>query len=217
MTEFDPTTFFRCQNCSETFSSIFSLCQKLFRCQNCNSFRQIILNSEDLDIRNVEKQYCKNIVSSFLFPKYGSNIAKDVSYDIWNVFLFQGLNQLVTNELVKAIALSAPKLTYFDIKSCTKVTDDSVCLLATKCTSINYLVLSGINSLTDKVIFCIANQLQFNLKEIYLCGCSKISRTSLRYLTDCCVNRLICQHNCPNYNPNEIYAKNLDTGDFERF
>lgn len=128
-----------------------------------------------------------------------------------------GLNQLVTNDLIKTIALSATKLTFLDIKSCTKVTDDSVCLLATKCPSISYLVLSGINSLTDKVIFCIANHLQFQLKEIYLCGCSKISRTSLRYLTDCCVNRLICHHNCPNYNPNEIYAKNLDTGDFERF
>lgn len=129
----------------------------------------------------------------------------------------KGLTLLVTDELIKSLASCALHLTFLDIKACTQVTDTSICELSTKCLYIECLILAGINSLTDKTIFSIANHLQFSLKEIYLSGCSKISNASLCYLTDCCVNRLKCSHRCPNHNPNEIYAKNLDTGFFEKF
>ena len=126
-----------------------------------------------------------------------------------------GLTQLVNDELVETIARNATRLTWLDVKACTHVTDKSICLIATKCPLLEGLVLAGINSLTDKTIFTIANHLQASLREIYLSGCSKISDAALRYLTDMLANYLFSEHRCPNQNPNQIYAKNLDTGCFE--
>ena len=126
-----------------------------------------------------------------------------------------GLNQLVDENLIKLMASSLCRLETLDIKACTRATDDAVMQLALNC-PLKCLVLSGISSLTDKVIFAIANHLQFSLREIYLSGCSKISNVALRYLSDCCVNRLYMEHKVPNLDPNQLMAKNLDTGDFER-
>jgi hypothetical protein len=126
-----------------------------------------------------------------------------------------GLSEIVDDNLVELLALNTPKLSILDLKACVKLTDRSISLIAIKC-PISCLVLSGINNLTDKIVFVIANNLQFYLKEIYLSGCSKISQVALRYLTDCCVNSLFCDHKVPNLDPNELWAKNLDTGCYER-
>ena len=126
-----------------------------------------------------------------------------------------GLGSLVDDNLINLLASTAKKLTYLDLKACLKITDESICQLATQC-PLEILVLAGINVLTDKVIFTIANHLQFSLREIYLSGCSRISTVALRYLSDCCVNRLFIKHKNPNLDPNHLMAKNLDTGYFER-
>ena len=127
-----------------------------------------------------------------------------------------GLNQLVNDALLKSLALTTTKLEFLDIKGCNNVTDDSICLLAVNCARLRVIDLSGICLLTDKCVFTIANHLQFSLEEIYISGCSRISRVALRYLRDCCINRLYYEHNVPNADPNQLMAKNLDTGDFVR-
>jgi hypothetical protein len=126
-----------------------------------------------------------------------------------------GLNELVDDNFMELLASNASKLTILDLKACTRLTDKSICLVAVKC-PIQCFVLSGINNLTDKIIFVIANHLQFSLKEIYLSGCSKITCVALRYLADCCINHLFCEHRVPNADPNQLMAKNLDTGHFVR-
>ena len=127
-----------------------------------------------------------------------------------------GLNEIIDDDLIEYLAVSASNLRFFDIKGCTKVTDNSICLLSNKCIRIEMLCLAGINSLTDKCIFSIANNLNQSLKEIYLSGCNKITQQSLRYLVDCCVNYLYFEHRVPNQDRNQLMAKNLDTGYFER-
>lgn len=126
-----------------------------------------------------------------------------------------GLTDLIDDSLIEILSTNAPKLTILDLKACTKLTDKSICSIAVKC-PIQCLVLSGINNLTDKIIFAIANHLQFSLKEIYLSGCTRITSVALRYLADCCINHLFCEHRVPNLDPNQLMAKNLDTGHFER-
>jgi hypothetical protein len=127
-----------------------------------------------------------------------------------------GLNQLVDDSLLKSVALTMPRLESLDVKGCKNVTDDSICLLAINCSHLRVIVLAGICLLTDKCIFAIANHLQFSLQEIYLSGCSRISAVAVRYLSDCCVNRLYYEHKVPNADPNQLMAKNLDTGDYVR-
>ena len=126
-----------------------------------------------------------------------------------------GLTELIDDSLIEILAMNAPKLAILDLKACTKLTDKSICLIGVKC-PLQCLVLSGVNNLTDKIIFVIANHLQFTLKEIYLSGCVKITSVALRYLADCCINHLFCEHRVPNLDPNQLMAKNLDTGHFER-
>jgi F-box/leucine-rich repeat protein 2/20 len=126
-----------------------------------------------------------------------------------------GLTELVDDNLIEILALHASKLQVLDLKACTKLTDKSICAVAVKC-PIQSFVLSGINNLTDKIIFAIANHLQFSLKEIYLSGCTKITSVALRYLADCCINHLFCEHRVPNLDPNQLMAKNLDSGNFVR-
>jgi hypothetical protein len=126
-----------------------------------------------------------------------------------------GLTQHVNDTLVTLLANTMINLEYLDIKACSSVHDEPLCLLATKC-PLKCLVLSGITNLTDKIIFTIANHLQTSLREIYLSGCTKISAVSIRYLSDCCNNKLYVEHRVPNLDPNQLMAKNLDTGFFER-
>lgn len=127
-----------------------------------------------------------------------------------------GLNDLVDDNLIELLAQSASNLKYLDIKGCTQVTDRSISQLVTKCTKIKSICLAGINALTDKCIFSIANNLQLSLNEIYLSGCTRISSAALNYLTDCCVNHLYYEHRVPNIDPNQLMARNLNTGFFER-
>lgn len=126
-----------------------------------------------------------------------------------------GLSELLDGNILDLISMNANKLEDLDIKACSKITDESIINLAINC-PLRCLVLSGISSLTDKCIISIANNLQICLQEIYLSGCKNISSVALRYLSDCCVNRLYCEHKVPNLDPNQLMAKNLDTGRYER-
>ncbi|XP_074641683.1 uncharacterized protein LOC141899336 [Tubulanus polymorphus] len=120
----------------------------------------------------------------------------------------------VTEELILMIAENCPKLIDIGLKGCKQVTDKAICLLARNC-PIQKIVISGIHSLTDKCIFALANSCHY-LDSIYVSGCSLVSPVALRYLTDCCIPRVYISHQVPNAAPNQLMAKNLDTGEFCR-
>ncbi|XP_041368563.1 F-box/LRR-repeat protein 2-like [Gigantopelta aegis] len=121
---------------------------------------------------------------------------------------------IVTDQLLHTVACNCPHLHKLSIKGCRQVTDTGVCELA-QCCPLHSLNMSGIGTLTDKCIFTLANSKPY-LEEIYLNGCAHISPVAVAYLTDCCVNRLYVQHRTPNAVPNQLMAKNLDTGEFCR-
>ncbi|KAK7110296.1 F-box/LRR-repeat protein 2-like [Littorina saxatilis] len=119
-----------------------------------------------------------------------------------------------TDDLLFQLADNCPKLTHLGIKGCRQITDRAVCELVRQC-PIKSLVLSGIHGLTDKCIFALANS-RPELEEIYLNGCAQITPAAVRYLCDCCITRLFANHAIPNAVPNQLMAKNLDTGEFCR-
>ncbi|XP_048746707.1 F-box/LRR-repeat protein 2-like [Ostrea edulis] len=121
----------------------------------------------------------------------------------------------VDDQLMCLLAHNTPKLQRLGIKGCSKVTDKGFCTLSGHCQDLSTLVLSGLNNITDKSIFCIANNCPY-MEEIYLNGCKQISTTTLQYLMDCCVSSLYIQHVTPNVAPEQLMAKNLDTGEFCR-
>jgi hypothetical protein len=151
---------------------------------------------------------CRNI-SPILLTQIGLNCINLIKLDL------SGLAQLIDDDLLILISNTTIKLKFLDIKGCTRVTDESIINLAIKC-PLEILVLAGASLLTDKCIFVIANHLQTTLTEIYLSGCSKISTSSLNYLSDCCIKKLYFEHRVPNKDPNLLMARNLDTGYFER-
>lgn len=120
----------------------------------------------------------------------------------------------VTDAMVMSLADHAPKLTQVSLKSCKLITDAAVCYLCSKC-SLKSLCLSGLHTLTDKSIFCLASSCP-QMEEIYLNGCACISPVAVQYLRDCCLGRLYASHSIPNAKPNQLMAKNLDTGEFCR-
>ncbi|KAK3095521.1 hypothetical protein FSP39_015599 [Pinctada imbricata] len=122
--------------------------------------------------------------------------------------------KIVTDDLLSKLAEHCPRLGWLGIKGCSQVTDEGLCNIA-RCCDLKTIVLSGLSSITDKAIFCIANHCH-HLEEIYMNGCSKISQTTLNYLMDCCIKRLYIQHVTPNVIPDQLMAKNLDTGEFCR-
>ena len=194
------------------------------RCPNLTSIC-FDLFSFSASLEPIKPIFAANSVQASRFEAVCLSACRSVSYDLLNHVCLRavnlkkldlsGLNQLVDDELVERLALTTGRLEFLDVKACNRLTDESICLLATRC-PLECLVLAGISSLTDKVIFTIANHLQSSLREIYLSGCSKISAVALRYLSDCCVKRLYCEHRVPNADPNQLMAKNLDTGYFER-
>lgn len=131
------------------------------------------------------------------------------------VFLDLGGVSCVDDHFMELLARNTPKLQRLGIKGCSKVTDTGVCTVSGSCQNLAFIVLSGVNNITDKSIFCIANNCPY-LQEIYLNGCKQISSTTLQYLKDCCVSSVYIQHVTPNIAPEQLMAKNLDTGEFCR-
>ncbi|GFR75159.1 F-box/LRR-repeat protein 2-like isoform X2 [Elysia marginata] len=120
----------------------------------------------------------------------------------------------VTDAMVMSLADHAPRLSKVNLKSCKLVSDAAVCYLCSKC-PLRSLCLSGLHTLTDKSIFCLASSCP-QMEEIYLNGCACISPVAVQYLRDCCLGRLYASHSIPNAKPNQLMAKNLDTGEFCR-
>ncbi|XP_071090171.1 F-box/LRR-repeat protein 2-like [Haliotis cracherodii] len=120
----------------------------------------------------------------------------------------------VTDDLLSQLAHNCRHISHLSIKGCRQVTDYGVCEVV-RCCPLRRLVVSGINNLTDKSLFALANSNPY-LEEIYLNGCSKTTPMAIKYLMDCCVPRLYVQHCVPNAVPDQLMAKNLDTGEFCR-
>ncbi|KAK3600851.1 hypothetical protein CHS0354_014217 [Potamilus streckersoni] len=118
----------------------------------------------------------------------------------------------VNDKLLFSLSEGCPRLEDLGLKGCTQVTDEGVCRVAQSC-PLKKIVLAGINNLTDRSIITLANNCHM-LHEIYLNGCYKVSELAIRYLVDCCIPRLYYRHVTPNANPNQLMAKNLDTGQY---
>lgn len=118
----------------------------------------------------------------------------------------------ITDDILLLIAENCRSLTEIGLKGCRQVTDYGVRELV-RCCNFKSMVLAGIHNLTDSSIFALANTCHY-LEEIYLNGCAQVSPTAVRYLTDCCIPRLFVKHATPNARPNQLMARNLDTGEF---
>ncbi|KAL4231710.1 hypothetical protein ACF0H5_009286 [Mactra antiquata] len=161
------------------------------------------------------KDKAEKIRKLFLCSRVNSEVLQEVTKSCHNLekLDLSGI-QGVTDDTLYTIAENCPQLAEFGIKSCRQVTDSGVCELA-RCCPLKSLVLAGVNSLTDKSIFALANSCHY-LHEIYLNGCAHISPAAVRYLVDCSIPRLYYQHVIPNAQPNQLMARNLDTGEFCR-
>lgn len=192
-------------------SNLTSICFNLFSATATLSSFATLLDSPQSASRfeAISLSACRSIAPSLL-SRLALNCSSMKRLDL------SGLNELVSDSLIKNAALTMRQLESLDIKGCKNVTDESVCLLALNCSQLRVLVLSGICLLTDKCVFAMADHLHSTLQEVYISGCSKITRTALRYLSDKCINKLVYEHKNPNLDPNTIMAKNLDTGNFER-
>lgn len=122
--------------------------------------------------------------------------------------------ETLTDHLLSTMAANCPRLKHVGIKGCKQVTDIGVCELARQC-PLKYLVLSGIQAITDKTVFTISNHCH-DLEEIYLNGCVNVSSTTINYLIDSCLSRVYVQHKTPNLDREHIMGKNIDTGEFCR-
>ncbi|XP_019625876.1 PREDICTED: F-box/LRR-repeat protein 2-like [Branchiostoma belcheri] len=120
----------------------------------------------------------------------------------------------VRDDLLLTLASNCPKLSNVTFKSCNQLTDASVCELS-RCCPLREVVLSGVRSLTDRSILSLANSCQ-HLDCVYVSGCTQVTTAALRYLQDCCVKRVHIEHKTPNMDPNQLMAKNLDTGEYLR-
>eukprot|EP00794_Sanderia_malayensis_P005409 gene5409-6085_t len=120
------------------------------------------------------------------------------------------------DDYLLSLAKNCPKLKEIGIKGCAQVTDKGVCELVRYCTSLRCLVLSGLNLLTDLSIFFMASSIASTLSSLYISGCSKISHHTVTYLKDVCIHHLFVEHKTPNASPNQLMARNLDTGEFCR-
>ncbi|XP_033756877.1 F-box/LRR-repeat protein 2-like isoform X2 [Pecten maximus] len=122
--------------------------------------------------------------------------------------------ETLTDQLLCTMAVNCPRLMHVGIKGCKQVTDAGVCEIARRC-PLKYLVLSGIQAITDKTVFTVSNHCH-NLEEIYLNGCLNVSSTTVNYLIDSCLPRVYVQHKTPNLDSEHIMGKNIDTGEFCR-
>ncbi|KAI8492789.1 hypothetical protein Bbelb_293860 [Branchiostoma belcheri] len=120
----------------------------------------------------------------------------------------------VRDDLLLTLASNCHKLSNVTFKSCNQLTDTSVCELS-RCCPLREVVLSGVRSLTDRSILSLANSCQ-HLDCVYVSGCTQVTTAALRYLQDCCVKRVHIEHKTPNMDPNQLMAKNLDTGEYLR-
>jgi len=121
----------------------------------------------------------------------------------------------VDDELLTAVAENCCQLSCVNIKGCGLVSDVGVCELARMC-PLEEVVVSGVSSLTDRSVFALANCCTSTLKELYASGCSMITQAAINYLKDCCLKRIYVEHRTPNVDPDQLMAKNLDTGEFCR-
>jgi hypothetical protein len=193
-----------CHNLNTICFDLFSQTETLSSLQSIFDRPEYALKYETISL-----SVCRNL---------NSNLLNKISINCHNLknLDLSGLDQLVDDSTIKNVSLNLIKIECLDIKGCKNVTDESICLLATRCNKLKMLDLAGICMLTDKSIFTMANYLNATLQKIYLSGCTKISSVAVRYLSDCCINYLHYEHHVPNSDPNLLMAKNLDTGDFER-
>ncbi|KAH9520358.1 hypothetical protein Btru_060591 [Bulinus truncatus] len=147
--------------------------------------------------------------------KMDVNLLDQIMYSCPNLDMLDvsGLN-IVTDNMIITLADHSPKLSQLNLKGCKQVTDAAICYLS-GCCPLKSMCVSGLHALTDKSIFCLASSCP-QLEEIYLNGCANISPVAVQYLKDCCLRRLYVKHNIPNAIPNQLMAKNLDTGEFCR-
>lgn len=126
--------------------------------------------------------------------------------------------QQVDDAFVQTLAdISSSNLLRFFAKAINKITDQSVCALASRATRLQCLCLSGNPNLTDRSVLGLAGHCH-ELQELYLSGCAMISQASIQYLQDRITGRLVVYHLVPTTGALQatVIAKNLDTGEYVR-
>ncbi|WAR21838.1 FBXL2-like protein [Mya arenaria] len=111
-------------------------------------------------------------------------------------------------EVLSEVVAQCSNLERLHLSGVTCVDDEILTTLAQNCPGLSRL-------LTDASIFCLANCCP-QLEEIYMNGCANISPVAVRYLKDCTIPRLFVGHATPNAAPDQLMARNLDTGQFCR-
>lgn len=107
--------------------------------------------------------------------------------------------QAVNDEFLITVAKCCLSLKDLSIKACRDVNDAGICALAQYC-PLECIVLSGVSNITDKSVYALANGCPY-LKEIYVSGCSKVTRPAVRYLVNACIPRVNFEHRIPNADP----------------
>ncbi|ELU07002.1 hypothetical protein CAPTEDRAFT_224967 [Capitella teleta] len=102
----------------------------------------------------------------------------------------------VDDDIVRAFAEHCRQLTYVGLKGCHQVTDEAVILMARNL-PLTVLVLSGLNLLTDSCVYALANSCP-QLEQLFVSGCSRVSRETVLWLTRQCLPRVYYEHNVPN-------------------
>ncbi|XP_064601185.1 F-box/LRR-repeat protein 2-like [Liolophura sinensis] len=147
--------------------------------------------------------------------KMNVDVLRQVALNCCNLALLDLSGLLcVEDDLLFLLAENSTSLTHVGLKGCRELSDAGICELA-RCCSLESIILSGVRNVTDKSIFALANSC-YNLEEIHLNGCYKVTPAAVRYLEDCCIGYVFVRHIVPNADPSQVMAKNLDTGEFCR-
>ena len=88
--------------------------------------------------------------------------------------------QDISDDVVLSIAFNCHNLLQISLRNC-GVADAGVCALSLNCPKLRVLALSGVHCLTDKCVMMLADHCHL-LEELYLSGCSHITKQAITYL-----------------------------------
>ena len=92
--------------------------------------------------------------------------------------------KFLTDESIKAIATGCTSLTHLDVSRCKNLTDESIKALAAGCTSLTYLNVRNCEKLTDEAMKAVATLAELDTLRIY--GCRKLTDESIKALAAGC-------------------------------
>ncbi len=86
----------------------------------------------------------------------------------------------IDDSIAFSIAQNCKSVIHVSFKNC-ELTDAGVCEIATNCSKLSVLALSGMADLTDRSIFALAENCH-EMRDLFVAGCPKITRQAITYL-----------------------------------